>query len=120
MRFWYYEVGIGHRAFEWHSDDDADKATTRRRWHAQSHRSWASLAKRLNKTEEAPPKPLSNAITSLKHRPSDASQNSRVTALSNVSYKSKNTSPAISSSLASSPPTNASDFDDDGHRIRRF
>ncbi|KAK8064847.1 COM1 regulatory protein [Apiospora phragmitis] len=71
------------------------------------------LAKRMSKTKEAP-KPLSNAA-SLKHRPSDASQNSRVTASSNVSYKSKNTSPAKSSPLASSPPTNASDFDDDSH-----
>ncbi|KAK8016409.1 hypothetical protein PG993_014598 [Apiospora rasikravindrae] len=71
------------------------------------------LAKRMSKTKEAP-KPLSNA-TSLKHRQSDASQNSRVTASSNISYKSKNTSPAKSSPLASSPPTNASDFDDDSY-----
>ncbi|KAH8195167.1 hypothetical protein TruAng_010673 [Truncatella angustata] len=49
--------------------------------------------------------------TTLKHRPSDASQNSRGTPSIN-SYKSKNTSPAKSSPLASSPPTNASDFDD--------
>ena len=80
-----------------------------------SSSSGAPLAKRLNKTKEAPPKALSNVATSLKHRPSDGSQNSRVTASSNVSYKSKNTSPAKSSPLASSPPTNASDFDDDSH-----
>ncbi|KAK8072467.1 hypothetical protein PG996_005815 [Apiospora saccharicola] len=79
-----------------------------------SSSSGAPLAKRLNKTKETP-KPLSNATTSLKHRPSDASQGSRVTASSNISYKSKNTSPAKSSPLASSPPTNASDFDDDSH-----
>ncbi|KAK6820536.1 COM1 protein [Apiospora arundinis] len=76
-----------------------------------SSSSGAPLAKRLNKTKEAP-KPLSNT-TSAKHRPSDASQASRVTGSSNISYKSKNTSPAKSSPLASSPPTNASDFDED-------
>lgn len=83
-----------------------------------SSSSGAPLAKRLNKTKEAPPKAISNT-TSLKHRPSDASQNSRVTASSNISYKSKNTSPAKSSPLASSPPTNASDFDDDSQSQNR-
>lgn len=78
-----------------------------------SSSSGAPLAKRLTKPKEAP-KPLPNS-TALKHRPSDASQNSRATTSSNHSYKSKNTSPAKSSPLASSPPTNASDFDDDDH-----
>jgi RNA polymerase II elongation factor ELL len=48
----------------------------------------------------------------LKHRPSDASVNSRGTAASS-SFKSKNTSPTKSSPLASSPPTNASDLEND-------
>lgn len=48
----------------------------------------------------------------LKHRPSDASQNSRGTVTS-ASVKSKNTSPTKSSPLASSPPTNASDLEHD-------
>jgi RNA polymerase II elongation factor ELL len=55
-------------------------------------------------------KPTIKAPMSLKHRPSDASQNSRGTS-SGISLKSKNTSPAKSSPLASSPPTNASDLD---------
>ncbi|KAF4976971.1 hypothetical protein FZEAL_6442 [Fusarium zealandicum] len=48
----------------------------------------------------------------LKHRPSDASQNSRGTVTS-TSLKSKNTSPTKSSPLASSPPTNASDLENE-------
>ncbi|KAM5355477.1 hypothetical protein ACJ41O_002123 [Fusarium nematophilum] len=48
----------------------------------------------------------------LKHRPSDASQNSRGTVTS-TSFKSKNTSPTKSSPLASSPPTNASDLENE-------
>ncbi|KAF7541270.1 hypothetical protein G7054_g776 [Neopestalotiopsis clavispora] len=73
-----------------------------------SSSSGAPLMKRM-KPKEAPAKPLSS--TTLKHRPSDASQNSRATPV-NASYKSKNTSPVKSSPLASSPPTNASDIDD--------
>ncbi|ETS74785.1 hypothetical protein PFICI_13269 [Pestalotiopsis fici W106-1] len=73
-----------------------------------SSSSGAPLMKRM-KPKEAPAKPLSN--TTLKHRPSDASQNSRATPV-NASYKSKNTSPVKSSPLASSPPTNASDIDE--------
>lgn len=46
-----------------------------------------------------------------KHRPSDASQNSRGTGTTSSSLKSKNTSPTKSSPLASSPPTNASDLE---------
>lgn len=74
-----------------------------------SSSSGAPLMKRM-KPKEAPAKTLSTSTT-LKHRPSDASQNSRATP-SNVSYKSKNTSPTKSSPLASSPPTNASDLDE--------
>ncbi|KAF5012087.1 hypothetical protein FDECE_1861 [Fusarium decemcellulare] len=48
----------------------------------------------------------------LKHRPSDASQNSRGT-ITSTSMKSKNTSPTKSSPLASSPPTNASDLENE-------
>ncbi|KPM38611.1 hypothetical protein AK830_g7936 [Neonectria ditissima] len=51
----------------------------------------------------------------LKQRPSDASQNSRGngTGTASSSLKSKNTSPTKSSPLASSPPTNASDLEND-------
>lgn len=77
-----------------------------------SSSSGTPLSKRLKPKETA--KPLSTSTTtSLKHRPSDASVNSRGTASStNFSAKSKNTSPAKSSPLASSPPTNASDLED--------
>ncbi|KAI1138256.1 hypothetical protein F5Y05DRAFT_385613 [Hypoxylon sp. FL0543] len=78
-----------------------------------SSSSGAPLSKRIKPKEL--PKPLSSTNV-LKHRPSDASQSSRNTATgtqsSNFSMKSKNTSPAKSSPLASSPPTNASDFED--------
>ncbi|RDW87621.1 hypothetical protein BP5796_03315 [Coleophoma crateriformis] len=47
------------------------------------------------------------------HRISDASQSSRSTHQSSTSFKSKGTSPQKSSPLASSPPTNASDFEND-------
>ncbi|KAL7817678.1 hypothetical protein V8C44DRAFT_321454 [Trichoderma aethiopicum] len=57
-------------------------------------------------------KPRQQALPAPKHRPSDASVNSRGTAVSS-SFKSKNTSPTKSSPLASSPPTNASDLDND-------
>ncbi|KAK7430251.1 hypothetical protein QQZ08_003226 [Neonectria magnoliae] len=49
----------------------------------------------------------------LKHRPSDASQNSRGNGTASSSFKSKNTSPTKSSPLASSPPTNASDLENE-------
>ncbi|KAI1384043.1 uncharacterized protein F4822DRAFT_418442 [Hypoxylon trugodes] len=77
-----------------------------------SSSSGAPLSKRIKPKE--PPKPLPST-TALKHRPSDASQSSRNTGLGATSSnfsKSKNTSPAKSSPLASSPPTNASDFED--------
>jgi RNA polymerase II elongation factor ELL len=55
-------------------------------------------------------KPVSSRTLN-SHRSSDSSQNSRA-GNSNISMaKSKNTSPAKSSPLASSPPTNASDMD---------
>ncbi|KAI1209746.1 uncharacterized protein F4807DRAFT_426190 [Annulohypoxylon truncatum] len=77
-----------------------------------SSSSGAPLSKRIKPKEL--PKPLSTTTT-LKHRPSDASQSSRNavagTGSSNFS-KSKNTSPAKSSPLASSPPTNASDIEE--------
>ncbi|KAI8956521.1 hypothetical protein F5Y11DRAFT_342753 [Daldinia sp. FL1419] len=78
-----------------------------------SSSSGAPLSKRIKPRD--PPKPLSN-VTNLKHRPSDASQSSRNAPVgatsSNISMRSKNTSPTKSSPLASSPPTNASDLED--------
>ncbi|KAI1801196.1 hypothetical protein F4811DRAFT_574360 [Daldinia bambusicola] len=78
-----------------------------------SSSSGAPLSKRIKPKE--PPKPLPN-VTNLKHRPSDASQSSRNAPIggtsSNISMRSKNTSPTKSSPLASSPPTNASDLED--------
>ncbi|KAI1772619.1 hypothetical protein F4818DRAFT_424959 [Hypoxylon cercidicola] len=84
-----------------------------------SSSSGAPLSKRIKAKEVPKPAPSSTAV---KHRPSDASQSSRNTGAgtssSNLSMKSKNTSPAKSSPLASSPPTNASDFEED-QPIRR-
>ncbi|KAI1334379.1 hypothetical protein F5Y15DRAFT_291413 [Xylariaceae sp. FL0016] len=74
-----------------------------------SSSSGAPLIKRIKPKE--PPKALPNPKT-VKHRTSDASQNSRGTASSSFSVKSKNTSPTKSSPLASSPPTNASEIDE--------
>ncbi|KAL3422125.1 hypothetical protein PVAG01_06281 [Phlyctema vagabunda] len=53
------------------------------------------------------------------HRISDASHSSRATHYSAVSQKSKDTSPRKSSPLASSPPTNASDFENESGSNRR-
>ncbi|XXH03040.1 Dynein light chain [Hypoxylon texense] len=79
-----------------------------------SSSSGAPLSKRIKSKELPKPVPISAAP---KHRPSDASQSSRNTGAgtssSTFSMKSKNTSPAKSSPLASSPPTNASDFEED-------
>ncbi|KAI8628918.1 hypothetical protein F5Y19DRAFT_464887 [Xylariaceae sp. FL1651] len=77
-----------------------------------SSSSGAPLSKRIKPKEL--PKPVS-VPKAAKHRPSDASQNSRgtnSTVSSNLTMKSKNTSPTKSSPLATSPPTNASDFDE--------
>ncbi|TLD27070.1 hypothetical protein PspLS_04411 [Pyricularia sp. CBS 133598] len=58
------------------------------------------------KETKAAPLPVS------KPRPADLSQSTSRTGSSNISFnRSKNTSPAKSSPLASSPPTNASDID---------
>ncbi|KAI1267493.1 hypothetical protein F5Y18DRAFT_304627 [Xylariaceae sp. FL1019] len=76
-----------------------------------SSSSGAPLSKR-NKPKELP-KPIPEKT--VKHRASDASQQSRGTSgtvSSNLTMKSKNTSPTKSSPLAISPPTNASDFED--------
>ncbi|KAF5024812.1 hypothetical protein F66182_3113 [Fusarium sp. NRRL 66182] len=70
-----------------------------------SSSSGTPLSKRIK-----PKQPL--AGPRLKHRPSDASQNSRGT-ITTASVKSKNTSPTKSSPLASSPPTNASDLENE-------
>ncbi|KAK2046907.1 hypothetical protein LZ31DRAFT_180254 [Colletotrichum somersetense] len=69
-----------------------------------SSSSGVPLAKR------AKPKAPIKAPVSLKQRSADVSHSSSRNS-SGVSYKSKNTSPAKSSPLASSPPTNASDLD---------
>ncbi|KAH7156262.1 hypothetical protein EDB81DRAFT_382386 [Dactylonectria macrodidyma] len=74
-----------------------------------SSSSGTPLSKRIKPKQPLP-------ASRLKHRPSDASQNSRSTATTTSSHKSKNTSPAKSSPLASSPPTNASDLENEAPR----
>lgn len=77
-----------------------------------SSSSGAPLSKRA-KPKEAP-KPVAEP-KAIKHRTSDASQNSRGTngtVSSSFTMKSKNTSPTKSSPLVTSPPTNASDIDE--------
>ncbi|KAI0405800.1 hypothetical protein F4802DRAFT_135257 [Xylaria palmicola] len=77
-----------------------------------SSSSGAPLSKRIKPKEL--PKPVSEPKP-MKHRASDASQNSRgtnSTITSSLTMKSKNTSPTKSSPLATSPPTNASDLDE--------
>lgn len=78
-----------------------------------SSSSGTPLAKRIKPKEVQKPRPKPPTT---KHRMSDVSQTSRSTATatqsSNFSMKSKNTSPAKSSPLASSPPTNASDLEE--------
>lgn len=78
-----------------------------------SSSSGTPLSKRFKSKEikVAPP------VQSYKHRPSDASQHSRGTSSGASLNKSKNTSPAKSSPLASSPPTNASDLEQGDERI---
>ncbi|RYO97234.1 hypothetical protein DL765_011282 [Monosporascus sp. GIB2] len=78
-----------------------------------SSSSGTPLSKRLKPKEIQKPRPNT---TTAKHRMSDVSQTSRstitATQSSSLSIKSKNTSPAKSSPLASSPPTNASDLEE--------
>lgn len=77
-----------------------------------SSSSGAPLSKRAKPKEM--PKPVAEP-KAIKHRTSDASQNSRGTngtVSSSFTMKSKNTSPTKSSPLAASPPTNASDLDE--------
>ncbi|KAI0911121.1 hypothetical protein F4823DRAFT_561311 [Ustulina deusta] len=77
-----------------------------------SSSSGAPLSKRIKPKE--PPKPITEP-KAMKHRASDASQNSRgtnSTISSSLTMKSKNTSPTKSSPLATSPPTNASDLEE--------
>ncbi|KAF7547725.1 hypothetical protein G7Z17_g7526 [Cylindrodendrum hubeiense] len=75
-----------------------------------SSSSGTPLSKRIKPKQPLP------APQRLKHRPSDASQNSRSTGTTSSSHKSKNTSPTKSSPLASSPPTNASDLENEAPR----
>ncbi|KAI0976659.1 hypothetical protein F4678DRAFT_414048 [Xylaria arbuscula] len=77
-----------------------------------SSSSGAPLSKRIKPKEL--PKPIAEP-KAMKHRVSDASQNSRATngtISSSFTMKSKNTSPTKSSPLATSPPTNASDLEE--------
>ncbi|KAI0426883.1 hypothetical protein F5Y09DRAFT_333805 [Xylaria sp. FL1042] len=77
-----------------------------------SSSSGAPLSKRIKPKEL--PKPVAEP-KAMKHRVSDASQNSRTTngtISSSFTMKSKNTSPTKSSPLATSPPTNASDLEE--------
>lgn len=81
-----------------------------------SSSSGTPLAKRLKPKEAQKPRPSAVTASKQQQRASDASQASRgtttATQSSNFSMKSKGTSPAKSSPLASSPPTNASDLED--------
>ncbi|KAL0935339.1 uncharacterized protein CTRU02_209930 [Colletotrichum truncatum] len=77
-----------------------------------SSSSEAPLAKR------AKPKAPIKAPVNLKQRPADVSHASPRNS-SGVSFKSKNTSPAKSSPLASSPPTNASDLEHSAPKKRK-
>ncbi|KAK5992785.1 hypothetical protein PT974_06201 [Cladobotryum mycophilum] len=74
-----------------------------------SSSSGTPLSKRIKQKQPLP-------ASKLKHRPSDASVNSSRGTAGSSTFKSKNTSPTKSSPLASSPPTNASDLEND---IRR-
>jgi RNA polymerase II elongation factor ELL len=90
-------------------DDDGDSSSE------------TPLSKRVKQKEQKPTdrklteqsaKAANHSAGPKKHRSSDSSQSSRSVSSSNNSLpKAKNTSPAKSSPLASSPPTNASDFD---------
>lgn len=87
-----------------------------------SSSSGAPLSKRLKPKEPVKP-PVSRSVISSK-KPAEASQqrssdlgqkqrsNGTANSSSSLAAKSKNTSPTKSSPLATSPPTNASDFDD--------
>lgn len=68
----------------------------------------SSSGKPLSKRIKQRPTNVAAPSVSLKQRPAELGQGSRG---GNSSSKSKNTSPAKSSPLASSPPTNASDLD---------
>jgi len=78
-----------------------------------SSSSGTPLSKRFKVKETKPALPP----VSHNHRTSDSSQNSRGTNSATSFTKSKNTSPAKSSPLASSPPTNASDVDQSSEAV---
>ncbi|KAI5467306.1 hypothetical protein BGZ63DRAFT_370867 [Mariannaea sp. PMI_226] len=69
------------------------------------------LSKRIKPKQSMP-------VQRVKPRPSDTGMNSRATGTASSSLKSKNTSPTKSSPLASSPPTNASDLENEQPRPR--
>lgn len=76
----------------------------------------ASTKEQASSVIRAPINKITSNTTSKKHRASDASSHSRPTApnAGAAPTKAKSTSPNKSSPLASSPPTNASDFEGDG------
>jgi RNA polymerase II elongation factor ELL len=89
------------------------KPRTKRSWEDDDDDSSSSgtpLSKRTKPVAKAPPAPTTSSAKA--RTASDASQNSRGGANSGAAVpKAKNTSPAKSSPLASSPPTNASEAD---------
>ncbi|KAK5632719.1 hypothetical protein RRF57_008433 [Xylaria bambusicola] len=95
-------LGVTNKSPQKRSREDEDSSSS----------SGAPLSKRIKPKNL--PKPAMEP-KSIKHRASDASQNSRgtnSTITSTFTMKSKNTSPTKSSPLATSPPTNASDLEE--------
>ncbi|KAK0657550.1 hypothetical protein B0T16DRAFT_62770 [Cercophora newfieldiana] len=90
------------------------KAPVKRQRETEEDDSSSSGAPLVNKRMKAGAKTVAPVNKSVKQRTtSDASQNSRSTSSGNSLAKSKNTSPIKSSPLASSPPTNASELEQD-------
>ncbi|KAK4238287.1 hypothetical protein C8A03DRAFT_15215 [Achaetomium macrosporum] len=81
-----------------------------------SSSSGTPLSKRVKSGLKTLPAPIASAKT---RTTSDTSQNSRGTLSAVAAPKGKNTSPAKSSPLASSPPTNASDMEQDRAALAR-
>lgn len=82
-----------------------------------SSSSGTPLSKRVKPAVKTLPAPVSLAKT---RTSSDASQNGRGANSAATVPKAKNTSPAKSSPLASSPPTNASDMEQDRRALARI
>jgi len=88
------------------------RAPVKRQREADEDDSSSSGAPLLNKRMKTGGK-TTQAAPAKQRTISDASQNSRATASANSFAKSKNTSPVKSSPLATSPPTNASQLEQD-------